>query len=161
MATIVSKWTDQSGTGGVAYSDCAGDVVENRYEIDLTRAPFKGAALAVNDIIDLGIIPATQKVVDVIIESDSLDTNASKTLAFDVGVITGTPGDSTSVRTCGSEFFAATQIARAGGVARMSQAAGFRVDRVDSDKSIGLKITTAAATLATTGKLGLIVFTKG
>lgn len=161
MATYVLKWSDQSGTGGVAYPDCAGDVVENRYELDLSQAPLKGVTLAVNDIIDMGLIPALSKVVDVIIETDDLDSNGTPTLAFDVGVITGTPGDNVGSRTCGNEFFAASTIARAGGVERMSKSAGFRVDRADTDKSIGLKITTAAATLPTTGKLAIILFVKG
>lgn len=161
MATYVLKWSDQSGTGGVAYPDCAGDVVENRYELDLSQAPLKGVTLAVNDIIDMGLIPALSKVVDIIIDSDDLDSNGTPTLAFDVGVITGTPGDRTGSRTCGSEFFAASTIARTGGVSRMSQSTGFRVDRANADRSIGLKITTAAATLPTTGKLGLTVLVKG
>ena len=113
------------------------------------------------DIIDMGLIPALSKVVDVIVETDDLDSNGTPTLAFDVGVITGTPGDAVGSRTCGSEFFAASQIARAGGVARMSQSSGFRVDRANVDQSIGIKITTAAATLPTTGKLAVILFVKG
>lgn len=161
MATYVLKWSDQSGTGGVAYPDCSGDVVENRYELDLAAAPLKGVTLAVNDIIDMGLIPALSKVVDVIVECDDLDSGGSPTLAFDVGVITGTPGDAVSVRTCGNEFFAASNVAQAGGVARMSKSAGFRVDRANVDQSIGLKITTAAATLPTTGKLAVILFVKG
>lgn len=161
MTTYVLKWSDQSGTGGVAYPDCAGDVVENRYELDLSQAPLKGVTLQVGDIIDMGLIPALSKVVDVIIDSDDLDTGGSPTLAFDVGVITGTPGDSVGSRTCGQEFFAASNVAQAGGVVRMSKSTGFRVDRANADQSIGLKITAAAATLPTTGKLGLIVFVKG
>lgn len=161
MAIYVLKWSDQSGTDAVAHPGCAGEVVENRYELDLSQAPLKGVTLAVNDIIDMGLIPALSKVVDVIIDSDDLDSAGTPTLAFDVGVITGTPGDSTGSRTCGNEFFAASTIARAGGVERMSKSAGFRVVRANADQSIGLKITTAAATLPTTGKLGLTVFVRG
>lgn len=161
MAIYALKWSEAGGTGNVAYPDCAGDEVSNKYTIDLSQAPLKGVTLQVGDIIDLGIIPGTMTVTDVTLVSDDLDTNASPTLAFDVGVMSGTPGDTVSARTCGQEFFAASNIAQAGGVSRMSKVTGFRVDPVDYDTSIGLKITTAAATLPTTGKLDVIVNIKG
>ena len=161
MTIYALKWAEAGGTGNVAYPDCAGDIVQNKYTIDLASSPLKGVTLAVGDIIDLGLIPYTMTVTDVTLVSDDLDTNASPTLAFDVGVMSGTPGDTVSARTCGQEFFAASNVAQAGGVARMSKATGFRVDPVGYDRSVGLKITTAAATLPTTGKLDVLVEIKG
>jgi hypothetical protein len=161
MAIYALKWSDQGGNGSVAYPDCAGDVVSNRYEADLAVTPLKGVTLAANDIIDVGIIPANATVVDVILDSDDLDTGGAPALAFDVGIMSGTPGDTVTARTCGAEFFSASTLAQAGGVARSTLKTTFRVAPVGYDRSVGIKITTAAATLATTGKLGVSVHVTG
>ena len=92
MTVYVLPAAEQSGPIPIAYPDCAGDVVVNRFEIDLGSAPLKGVTLAQDDILDIGIIPATSQVVDVVIDSDDLDSNGSPTIAFNVGVLTGTPG---------------------------------------------------------------------
>lgn len=160
MTVYVLKWADRGGNGSVAYPDCAGDIVQNRYEANLAETPLKGVTLAVGDIIDFGLIPANASVTDLIIDADDLDSNGTPTLAFDVGVLTGNPGDTTG-RTCGSEFFAASAAGQAAGVTRMSQSSGFRVAPQAKDVSIGIKITTAAATQASTGKLALILDVKG
>ena len=160
MTVYVLPAAEQSGPVSIAYPDCAGDVVVNRFEIDLASAPLKGVTLAQDDILDIGIIPATSQVVDVIIDSDDLDSNGTPTLAFDVGVMSGNPGD-TGSRTCGAEFFAASTVAQAGGVARTTLKTAFRVAPAQSDKSVGLKITTAAATQPATGKLGISVHVRG
>lgn len=160
MALYILPASEQSGPVPIAYPDCAGDVVVNRYEIDLASAPLKGVTLAQGDILDIGIIPATSQVVDVIIDADDVDTGGSPALAFDVGVLTGDPG-TTGTRTCGNEFFAASTVAQAGGVARMAKAAGFRVARAAKDTSVGVKITAAAATQATSGKIVVSVLVAG
>lgn len=160
MAVYVLKWSDQGGNGSVVNPDVSGNLVQNRYELDLAVAPLRGVALAIGDIIDFGVISGNVTVADVVIDSDDLDTNATPTLTYDVGVLNGTPGDTTG-RTCGTEFFAASTGSRAAGVTRMSQGSGFRVAPVAKDTSIGIKITAASATLPTTGKLALIVTVKG
>ena len=160
MALYILPASEQSGPVPIAYPDCAGDVVVNRYEIDLAALPLTGKTLALNDVLDVGIIPATAQVVDVVIDSDDLDTNGSPALTFDVGVLSGSPG-TTGTRTCGNEFFAATNVAQAGGVVRMTKAAGFRVARANTDTALGVKITAAAGTQASSGKIGISVFIKG
>lgn len=160
MTIYVLPAAEQNGSVSVAYPDCAGDVVVNRYVIDLAATPLKGVTLAVGDILDIGLIPALSTVTDVIIDSDDLDTGGSPAIAFDVGVLTGTPG-TTGSRTCGNEFFAATNVAQAGGVANMVKASGYRVAPAATDTSVGIKITAAAATQATSGKIGVSVFVKG
>lgn len=159
MATIVLKWADVGGNGNIITPDCAGCEVQNVYELDLAAAPLLGVALPANTIIDLGLIPANTTVTDVTLVGDDLDSGTA--LAYDIGVITGTPGDAVGSRTCGQEFFVASTLSQAGGVSRMSAKTGFRVAPVGYDRSIGLKITTAATGLATTGKLAVIVELKG
>lgn len=163
MATYATKWADAGGTGNVITADCAGDIVQNVYELDWSQAPLKGVTLALNDVVDLGPLPANHTVTDVIIDADDMDTGGSPALAFDIGVMSGTVGDTVNSRTIGNEFFAASNIAQTGGVSRMTKSAGFRVAPVGYDRSIGLKVTAAAATQAstTTGKIRIIVEMKG
>lgn len=159
MATYASKWVSGDGNGNTVVGDCAGEVVRNIYEINWAEAPFKGVTLALNDIIDIGILPANHTISDVIIDTDDLDTNGTPLMSVDVGILSGTPGDTVSVRTMSNEFFAADTTVRTGGVARMTKSAGFRITPTGSDRSIGVKITAAAATQASTtsGKFRLIV----
>lgn len=151
MATFVSKYSD--GQLPIVVGDCAGEVIANHYEFDIT-----GVNLALNDVIDLGVLSANATVVDAILVCDDLDTGTSAALALDVGIMSGEVG-TTGTRTVGNEMFAASTVAQAGGTERMSKAAGFRIAKVGYDRSIGVKIQTAAATEAASGKIGLIVFT--
>lgn len=157
MATYASKWSDAGGNGNTVSADCAGDLVRNVYELDMSLAPFKGVTFLLNDIIDIGPLPANHIVTDMIIDSDDMDTNGTPLLALDVGILSGTPGDTVSVRTMSNEFFAADVAARTGVISRMTKGAGFRVAPTQADRSIGVKIQAAAATQATTGKIRLIV----
>ena len=158
MAIYALKWSADAGRGNVIVPDCAGDVVRNRYEFDLAGPVLKGITLQAGDIIDLGPLPANYTVMDVVIDCDDLDTNGTPALAFDVGIMSGTPGDTVSARTCGAEFFSGATIAQTGGVARTTLKTAFRVVPTGADRSIGLKVTTAAATQPTTGKLAVNVF---
>lgn len=157
MAIYALKWSADAGRGNVIVPDCAGDIVRNRYELDLAGPVLKGVTLQVGDIIDLGPLPANYTVMDIFIDCDDLDSNGTPTLAFDVGIMSGTPGDTVTARTCGKEFFDASTVAQAGGVARTTLKTAFRVAPVGYDRSIGLKITAAAATQPTTGKLAVNV----
>lgn len=134
-----------------ASSSAANNVISNDYFVDLTAAQ-----LAVNNIVDIGLLPAGHTVTDMILLPGDLDTSATPTVALDVGMMSGTPGDIVSVRTCGSEFFAADIGARTGAASRMSQATGFLVKASAADRSIGVKIQ-AAATTAAAGRIRLRV----
>lgn len=141
MATKASpftKWVITTVTG-----DCAGDVITNDYYVDLLASE-----IVLNDVIDIGILPANHTVVDMVLIPDDLDTNGAPTLALDVGIMSGTPGDTTSVRTCSNEFFAADTSARTGVVSAMSKKDGFIVKPSTADRSIGVKFQAAAATAA-------------
>lgn len=157
MTIYALKWSADAGRGNVIVPDCAGDMVRNRYELDLADTPLKGVTLQAGDIIDLGPLPANYTVMDIVIDCDDLDSNGTPTLAFDVGIMSGTPGDTVSARTCGAEFFSGATVAQAGGIVRTTLKTAFRVAPTGSDRSIGLKITTAAATQPSTGKLAVNV----
>ncbi len=139
--TAASKFaTSQLAT---VYGDCAGDVVVNEFFIDLT------AGQVVNgNFFDLGILPAYHTVVDMVLIPDDLDSNGTPTITLDVGLLSGTPGDTTSNRTIGAEFFSGDTGARTGALARMSLASGFKVLPTEADRSIGVKIAAAVATAA-------------
>lgn len=150
MALIQSGWpTRQHNT---ATAGCAGVEVAQLFEIALPAA-----ALVANDIIELGVLPAYNSISDAILVCDDLDTGGAPAMAFDVGIMSGEVGDKDSVRTCGAEIFAASNVGQAGGVARTTLASAFTIGATDKDRSIGVKITTAAATQAVGAKLRLLL----
>lgn len=114
------------------------------------------AALALNDIIEIGILPANARIVDGILDCDDLDTNGAPAITLDVGIMSGTVGDADTGRTVGTELFAASTVAQAGGMARTTK--GQRSVPTALDRSIGVKVAAAPATGATTGKIRLTVF---
>ncbi|HJV52784.1 MAG TPA: hypothetical protein VJ652_15055 [Noviherbaspirillum sp.] len=149
MATILSPFT--KGTRSTKYGDCAGDSVVNHFYADLTAAQ-----VAAGNIVDIGILPAGHTVVDSVLVPDDLDTNGSPTITLDVGIMSGTPGDDTSVRTCGAELFSASTAAQGGTPTRMSAKTGFLIPSVGYDRSIGVKINAGAATAAA-GRVRVLV----
>jgi hypothetical protein len=116
------------------------------------------AGLALNDIIEMGGLPAGHIPVDLIVSFPDADSNGTPTVAFDAGLITGRFGDSVlGSRACGSEFFAADTSARAGGVARVNKSlAG--IAPTTTEQGWGLKVQAAAATLATGGRIRATFF---
>lgn len=151
MAIYQSGWaTRQRNT---ANSGCAGAEIAQMFEFELPSA-----ALLVNDIIEIGVLPANNAISDAILISDDLDTDAAPAIAFDVGLMSGEVGDKVSVRTCGAEVFAASNVGQAGGVARATLATAFTTAASDKDRSVGVKITTAAVAQAAAGtKLRLLL----
>lgn len=126
-------------------------------EIAMSRGLFvqENAALALNDIIDAVILPANHVPIDLVVEADDADSNGAPAITLDAGLITGTPGDTVGTRTCGNEFFAASTVAQAGGVARMAKAVGARMASAPVERSVGLKVAAAAATAVTPSYAGL------
>lgn len=152
MATKASKFV--TGQLATAYADCVGDCVVNDFFYDALAAE-----LVLNDVIDIGVLPAGHTVSDAILLSDDLDSNGTPLIALDVGIMTGTPGDTVSARTTGNELFAADVAARTGVSSRMSKVAGFNILPVDYDRSIGVKFQAAPATAAA-GRIRLRVFSN-
>lgn len=137
------------GTVDLATPEVAGEVVAH-----FLKYTWPAAGHPLNDVIELGVIPAGFRVVDMAFHPDDLDTATA--LQFNIGVMTGTWQDPDSARTGGNEFFSADTTAQAGGIARMSAAGGFNVAASNLDRSIGLTVA-AAAGGSQTGQIRLNV----
>ena len=114
--------------------------------------------LTANDVIEMVAFPANTVPIDVTLVCEDLDTGGSPAIALDVGLLSGSYASTASGRTCGAQFLSASNIGQAGGMARANVAAGLLLGHSSSDRSLGIKVGTAAATLAT-GKLILMVAT--
>lgn len=129
----------------------AGEVIAKRYSHAFPDT------IAAGDIVELAPIPAGMRVVDMILDTDILDSDgASKTMDIDVGIMSGEFGDNDDTRTCGAEFFDGDTTVRTGGVARPTLKTAFRTGKTSGHRSIGVKVATVAATEAA-GTLGLTV----
>jgi hypothetical protein len=159
MPNYASKWTNNDGNGNTVTADGAGEVIRNVYEINFAEAPFRGVTLLTNDLIDIGILPANHTIADIFIDTDDIDTNGTPLMSVDVGMMSGTPGDTVSVRTVGQEFFAGDTTVRTGGLARTTRSSAMRVAPTGADRSFGVKIVAQAATQASTtsGRFRLII----
>lgn len=128
----------------------AGNVIVNDYFYDLPTAQN-----VTGDIIDMGVLPAYMTVSDVVLVCDDIDSGAGAVL--DVGIMSGSPGDTNTDRTCGAEIFSGATTGQAGGVARPTLASAFKILATEADRSIGVKIATQSAT-AVAGRIRLCVF---
>jgi hypothetical protein len=141
----------------VAPSPCgAGEM--NSYRAQFT---FATAQLILNQIVEMGPLPAGCELVDVILDSDDMDS-AGPTLTFDVGIMSGAFGDPdpTNARTIDASIISASAIGGTGGVARPILASAFRETKNESDIGIGIKVH-AAPTTAVAGIVGLTVIYRG
>lgn len=150
MAIIQSNWA--KGIIAIPYASFAGVVVAQRFVISVTAAQ-----LLLNNIFELAPIPIGHVPLDMVLDTDDLDTNAAPTLTLDVGVMSGVWGDPDQARTVGAEFFAASNVAQAGGIARPTLKTAQRVAASQTARSIGVKVAAAPATAAP-GDIGLTVF---
>lgn len=115
-------------------------------------------AFALNDVVEMipwpaGTIPFALKV-----HSADLDANGAPTLTMDIGVMTGLWGaalndDLVTARTCGAEFAAASTIGQAGGALDVAANLLLGLAPVNYDRSIGIKVAAAAATLTAGAKI--------
>lgn len=125
-------------------------------ELLAVRVEFNlSAALVLNDIIEMMVLPADHVLRDFIVDCDDLDTNGAPTIKLDAGIMSGTPGTVDLARTVGTEILAADTIAQTGGLVRLTNKASVRVAPASTDRSIGVKVNTAPATGAATGKIGI------
>ena len=122
--------------------DGSGEVYSVRGKVDLA------AALALNDVIELVKLPAGCVPVDFTSDIDDLDSNATPTLAMSIGFTAGTV----------AEFRAAGALGQSAGLVRMDSVLAPRVAPTEADRAVGMKVTTAPATGATSGTIGFTLF---
>lgn len=127
----------------------AGEHIAQTGVYDLT------AALVVNDTIDMCKLPAGMVVDDLIVSTDDLDTGGSPAVVLDIGLY-----DDVGATSSQTAFITGTTIGQAGGVARLTNAAGRKIAPVDYDRYIRVKVTTAPATGAASGKIKVSAITR-
>lgn len=128
-----------------ATAGCAGVEVAQMFEIDLG-----GQTLAAGDTIELGILPAYNRI------SGGYIACGDTTLAGDIGIMSGDVGDEDPARLVGDEIAAAFVATSATAVTPITALTAFEVEDTDKDRSIGFKVTTGA-TLAAGVKLQLLL----
>lgn len=111
-------------------------VVTYPFSFALSAALASGDTIHVADLLP-GFVP-----VDAVLVSDDLDTNGTPAIALDFGL-----DDDDDC------FLDGSTVARAGGVARADQKAGFRVAPSDSKRQVLITVATAPATGATSGTI--------
>lgn len=108
-------------------------------------------ALADNDIVGVGYLPAGARILDVKIVSDDLDSGTA--LVLDAGLVNADEDDLATVLISGSA------IGQAGGIDLMdvtaAVATAIQADAPDDDQLVGIKVTTVAGT-PVAGAIGLI-----
>lgn len=112
------------------------------------------AGLAANDIIEMVGLPAGHIVLGVDVHAPDMDTGT--TITLDAGVLTGRFGDPVlGSRACGNEFFAASTVAQAGGIARETKSlAG--LSPTTGERGLGLKVAAGATGLTTGGTIRFV-----
>lgn len=134
------------GLVNVAFPGSAGEAITQRYSMTVPTT------VEADDILELAPIPPNCRVVDMVVDCDDLDTG-TPAIVVDIGIMSGEWGEG-GARTVGAEFFSASNIGQAGGVARPSLASAYRTGTSDKARSIGVKIATVAAT-AQAGQIGI------
>ncbi len=130
----------------------AGMPVTVRFEYSLS------AALVVNDIIYMGDLPAGHLPVDLMVDTDDLDTGGSPAIVLQAGILNAGKTDIDATASGGAEWLGSSTVGQAGGMARMAGKAMSRVAVDDTnDRAMGIKVSTAPATGATSGKVGFTI----
>ena len=138
------------GISDVPYPAVAGMAVSYRASISVPTG------VQANDILELAVKPAGTRLIDVVFDADDLDSDGSPAIVVDAGFMSGEVGDAVSARTCGNELLAASTLGQAGGVARPTKKEAYRDSVSASAVSIGVKVTTVAAT-AQAGTIGATI----
>lgn len=117
-----------------------GGISENSGMLELA------GALIIADSIDLCKLPAGEVPVDLIINSDDLDSHGTPTLAFNVGIF-----DADGAADDADAFGAAVLIGQAAGVWRMVNPVGRELAPCPRERLVRLVVTTAPETGAAGG----------
>lgn len=129
------------------------DLVVLPFECDV---PATGDGTALNDIIEMGNLPAGHVPVDVIYSADDLDSGTG-TVRHSFGVLNSTKDDiSTAAADGGAAWATAIDAGVAGTIFRTTAAAIHKVVASTVPRAIGFKVTTASNVKAA-GKIRALV----
>lgn len=135
MAIVKSKWA--KGLLQTIRPQTAGNTHVTHFIFDFGSE----GALAVGDILELGVIPPYAAITHATLVTEGTFTG----LTADVGVMTGDVGSDTleggGARTSGNEFFAATDLTQR--LASLSKAEPLLLFPKDFERSIGVKVSGA------------------
>jgi hypothetical protein len=129
MATLQSDYPRNRGGGArpMAQHGHAGSLLSHSFDYT-----FAAGMVAAADRLEIGVLPAFARPVDMILDGANLNGN------FTVGLMSGEVGDPSNTRTVGAELMAATAMttntARATGACRA-------VEPTDKDRSIGITVS--------------------
>ena len=121
----------------------AGEVLAVRGKMTLP------STLAQNDIVEMVPLPAGCAPVDLIVDTDDLDSG-TPAITLTAAIINSGGTDIVA----NTEFFIASTVAQAGGIQRMDKKTGPRIASSTSTRNVGLKVVAAAGT-AQAGEVGM------
>lgn len=110
------------------------------------------AGLALNDVVEMVILPAGYVPSDGVAYLEDTDSNGAPAITLDLGIISGGAGVVDNARVCGNEGFAADVTAKTGGVARVTKKDWGLIAPTNADRGLGFKVSAAAATLTVGAK---------
>lgn len=143
--------TNDQLAGRVPAVSAAGcEVVAERQEINLVSAD-----LDLNDCGGVVLLPARHVPVAAFIDSEDLDTNASPTIAMQLGILNAGETDlSTAAADGGAVWASGITVSQAGGMVQVVGRPMTQVLPSDVDRRVGVKLTAASATKAA-GRVGI------
>jgi hypothetical protein len=157
MATIKSNYANGKTPMPIPVAQ---EVVSVRVLVSLLAAE-----VALNNVIQIGLLPADCVPVGYVVAATDLDTNGTPTLALDFGLLNdaGT-AISVAAEDGGDEWIDGSTVAQAGGIvlSTASKAAYDvigAVEAVDTDRIVALVVATGAATAAA-GSIEVELFYK-
>lgn len=115
------------------------------------------ATLIATDVIEMCVLPNGYVPTAVKVATDDMDSNVTPTITLDAGIISGVSFSLDNTRTCGVEAFAASPVGQAGGLAIDTNAALSLLAPSLVDRSIGLRVAAAAATLTVGARIRMTV----
>lgn len=105
------------------------------------------AQVVQNNFVKLAKLPAGYRIVDLILETDDLDTHGTPTSTVSVGVL---KADESAFET-GMTMITASEIPRTGGLARIDTKSLETIGTSTSERTVALKFVAAVATAAAGG----------
>ena len=115
------------------------------------------AGLSTTDVIELCVLPGGYVATGLKIAMEDVDSNVTPTTVFDAGFISGTPGVLDNSRTCGNQAISGSVVGQTGGTAVDTNALFSLSAPLQTDRSVGLVLSTGSATLIVGARIRMTV----